>query len=55
MEVFLYGVGFIVPIGLVVLCCISWMQRRKIRKATLDEKKDYYWFRNRNGNEEIEK
>lgn len=39
MEVFLYGVGFIVPIGLVVLCCISWMQRRKIRKATLDEKR----------------
>ena len=45
--------GFIVPGILLILCYLEWKQKRKMKKATLEEVKLSYWFKNSNKNEMI--
>lgn len=45
--------NFLIPMGLFILCSISWGMERKNKKTTLEELKDFYWSKNSNGNERI--
>lgn len=48
-------IGFLVPVMLFVWCCAFWTTKRKSKNTSLEELKNFYWLKNSDENEKIER